>query len=505
MGRSLGTAMRRWFLRDVEDRSSFAIALAVFSIALVLRIPFVTGAPDTPDSIRLVRGVERFDLSEFAPQFPGYPLAIAMARTMPLAPGPALAVLGAVAGAIAAAAASAAFRDRASAWGAGVAVALLPFAVASSVRVGTDMGFASFLFAAGAFAVRGRGAAAGLLLGLGLGFRPSAFAWAAALVAPSIRKRAIPAFGAGVAIWLLPTLAVVGPAAYAHEGMLFVTGHFGSWGGTSWSAPLDAGSSRWRRVAGTWLLTPIVLPAAVGCVAILLGRMRSRAERDGRLEAYGALSLHAVDSNRFPVVLGSMAYGAWILVAQNPENARHALALAMIVAAWAGAATGRALAPFGIDRKLTLGPGPCLARYAAMGGAGVLVAVWISTDLSFGIRYRSSQPPALEAALRLETDERFDPLLDRVYVSGERAYFTRVGPDWSVAVARTLDEVRGDCASLPVAPRRVWICGSIEGASALPVEPRFTVSRSRDLGAFGARVALYAADPREVVDAASQE
>jgi 4-amino-4-deoxy-L-arabinose transferase-like glycosyltransferase len=81
---------------------SWRIALALFGLALLTRIPFATANLYAPDSVLYARGMERFDPLDHRPQPPGYLWYILVLRAIDLAthdPNRAMTVVSALAGA----------------------------------------------------------------------------------------------------------------------------------------------------------------------------------------------------------------------------------------------------------------------------------------------------------------------------------------------------------------------------------------------------------------------
>ncbi|MCA8960857.1 MAG: hypothetical protein KDC38_10105 [Planctomycetes bacterium] len=447
----------RWIHRTLPA------AAAVFAVSVAVRWPFATGLPDTPDGVRLIRALHCFDLLEFSPQFPGYPLSVAFARLLPFEGGLAWGAANIVATSLAAALLVPILARTHGLIAATIAAwvsASLPAFVLESLRVGTDGLVLPWLLAGLSIASRPRGSfLGGLLVGLGLGFRPSAAVWCAGLLLAPHRRRAGGGLALGVLAWLLPTCAVVGFESYCAEGWRFTIAHFTQWGGTALSST-SGGPSRWAHAWEHWLVVPLGLTAlAVPVGAVAFFRRRT---------------VHG------PLFVGAVVDLAWILVAQNPEHFRHFMPLAWLAIAFAIAATIARASEHGVSRVGTV------ALASTLG----LACAWWSVDV--GARYRESRPPVMSAMAELERDSGFDPLVDRVYVSSERAYFTWKHPDWSIGTARTLEEVDDDVAGLPVLPRRIWICDSIAGA---PGSPTIRFSRPARLAPWGHSVSFH---PRDV-------
>ncbi len=440
--------------------------------ALALRIPFIAGELDTPDSVRLARATTHFDPLEFAPHFPGYPVAVWLTRQLPehagsQSSGRAWSVLSALSGAIACAALAGVMRRRfgdGAALAAGVTTAVLPAFVIESLRVATDVAVLPWIVVGLGAASLPRGSLfGGFMVGLGLGIRPSAFVWSAGLLAASQRKYAAIGVTLGIALWLLPTLAIVGTTAYLEEGVRFTTAHFADWGGTAFTASGGSPTSRWSDAWHYWIAAPMggfAVIAVVGLIALAHLAYRRAAFR--------------------PLAVGTAAYLTWIVVAQNPTHFRHAMPVA-----WIGVAVGTAAI-------IHAGTRSTLWRLGTTVGLGCLLTLSSYSSCSLAKRYALSTPPVVAAVGELASSDRFDPLLDRIYVHTARPFFSWLHPQWSVRTATTVTAVREDLAGLPLQPRRVWLSHAIEGVS----QPAEIVHlRDVDLCEWGSRFALTPLDP----------
>ncbi len=458
------TSASRWDLLLV----GILLAVGVAGRALHL-----SGLPDTPDAVRLIHSLQRFDILEFSPQFPGYPLSVALARSLPIGGGLAWSWLAATAGVLAAilAAAMAGGSNRGAHLTALVLLLVHPFLFLESLRVGTDLLPLPFLYG-GILLLRRDGGSwrGGVLIGLSLGFRPSLFPWLLALFAAKGRTGAWVGATLGIASWALPTAVVIGARSWTEEGLRFVRGHFGEWGGTV------VGQSFAERAGNAfehWLLDPVLPESLPGALRLVLGSalvvgLVVAVRRSGRSR----------ELRPGPLTLGALGYAAWIAVAQPPEHPRHVLPL--LLPCLAAASSG--LVPT-LTRRWTVW-GLCL----------VLLALLLPTTARLAAAYRDSLPPAWEVAERLGDDPRFDPLVDRIYAGDDRAFFTSKEPQWSIGTAFSMDEIEADLLTLPLPPRRVWISTlaiADEGSAASPRDGAIWSERDPALCPWAPRVELF--------------
>ena len=98
MGRAVGTAVPSVKLRALSSR----VALALFGLALLTRLPFATANLYAPDSVLYARAIEHFDPLDQRPQPPGYLWYVLLLRVIDLVtndPNRAMTILSALAGA----------------------------------------------------------------------------------------------------------------------------------------------------------------------------------------------------------------------------------------------------------------------------------------------------------------------------------------------------------------------------------------------------------------------
>lgn len=453
--------------RGVIAWSSALPWLAVFGLAFTLRAPFTTEYPDTPDGVRLIRALDRFDVHDHSPHFPGYPAAVALARMLPIDGGLAWSWLGAIAGALACAFVGWACEPRVGQRGAyvgAIACALWPFAVGESVRIATDTLVLPFLF--GALGLRARAVRpllAGLLLGVGLGVRPSAAPWALGLFVDRGRARAALGLGIGILSWLVPTLIVSGATLYWDDGHQFVTGHFTRWGGTALSADSDL-QTRASHMITHWIGEPLRFPplglyASVASLAWLLTGWTLLACKLHALRTRGQLDSRTQSLLPRPLFWGALAYGVWITVAQNPAHARHVLPLASLAIAVGAAAWFTNPSPSTTSGS-DLGP----RRRLVLALAAAVAATCMTSAVTTGLARVGLVPPTIQVLQRLAEHPAFDPAVDRVYAGPDLAFARWIGPHWDARLAADRCEVLRDARGAPLAPRRVWMTSFVVGS-----------------------------------------
>lgn len=464
------------------------IWVLVFLAAVVVRLPFLPRWPDTPDGVRFVNALAEFDVHEFSPHFPGYPLAVVLARCMPLDGAAAWAALGTLAMGLTCVVLGLGFSasavGSAPAWRGALLAAVWPFGVLESLRTGTDAIVLPLLFA-GLLGGPRWPLTSGLLLGLALGVRPSAFPWLIGIVALGAacdRARAALGVCLGVGLWLLPTIAVLGPAPYLDDGRHFIAGHFQQWGNTALHATEEG---RLATLVRGWGLAPAHLPGAPPWTTGLV------------LAAGALLALHSLrGANKWlagsPLGLGALAYSAWIALAQNPMNERHALPLAVLAAHLAGqglwpAPPTRVPSRFAWRREALFGTVFVLLALSAMHGARALA---------------ERPPPALALYQDLARHAAFDPLLDRIYVGGDAAFARHVGPDWDIQPVQGVRAITADLRGTPVRPRRAWVSSlALTPVDRPPGSCLLAASRPPWLGRWGCEVQILAWSLGEVTDA----
>jgi hypothetical protein len=273
------------------------------------------------DALFFLRGLTRFSILDFSPQFPGYPGFIAMGRLLlPLAASP-LAALGLLTTLLALSlpplAALIVARNGYNGWPAlasfvlTLAMPLLPDMALSLLSDGAGIAFVlaglALLPQRGDQVKKWPAFLAGVALGWAAACRPSdaAMLGGAAAGALAVAPRLFWPACAGFLGVVLPALAImlaIEPL-YFSEGLRFTAGHALIWGNT----PFSAGGR-----SGSWLETLAGLPGGLALAVLLavaavvsLSRLRT-----------GPPALAAA-------TIAIFAHGIWIVAFQNPDSIRH--------------------------------------------------------------------------------------------------------------------------------------------------------------------------------------
>lgn len=387
-----------------EPRLRTLCALGV--VIAAVRFFSRSAAPDGFDAQGFTLAIgDRFDLAQLQPQFPGYPVFVALGAAVHALGAPAhdaaVAVSAAASGATAVllglCAARLSGRSAALSVMALHGVAWLPwFAGSAALSEATGMAFAAAAFAA---LGRGRPAIAGAAAGLMLGARASYFPLAASvlllclrgaspapraddarLARPAARPnlarpaaRCAAGLLAATAAWLVPFAAWAGPRALLSLGRVHLRGHFERWGGSLATRP-QLGERVQAFLRGLCYdgVAPW-LPALCTCAALVL--WGARGARWPRLK---------------PFALALLPYALWAFAAQNViEQPRHllplvegallylacALAAQPVLSAALAAAVLAASAPLALERRrVPAAAAQAAAWVAGSGAAGTLVA-----------------------------------------------------------------------------------------------------------------------------------
>jgi hypothetical protein len=302
---------------------------------------------DDYDSFGFLLGIsQKYDLARFQPQFPGYPVYVALGAALHrlgLSALPAAEAISAVASGVGGAGLAICARSLAGAR-AGITVlalhlvAWLPWLLGGgALSEPLGMAFAIAAFALLALEVPRFGASglcAGLLLGTRASYWPlvvSLFALALVMPLPGLasgptsgpargpsRYRVFLGAASGVLVWAVPFLAVVGVRNVIELGTTHVSGHFNQWGGTVVTRPdlLERLHAFARGLCfdgvapSPWALAG----GALAVAAAWLVRRRQKALGD--------------PFDVRPVLVALVPYGLWAFLAQNiVEQPRHLLPL----------------------------------------------------------------------------------------------------------------------------------------------------------------------------------
>lgn len=305
--------------------------------------------PDDYDSFGFVLGMGRkYDLGLFQPQFPGYPVYVALGAGFCRLGVPALAAAAAISSVASgvSGAGLAICARRLAGTGAAVAVlalhlvAWLPWLLGGGAwSEPLGMALAVMAFALLALPVPWPGAS-GFCAGLLLGVRASYWPLVLSLLVLALMQRApqpedrrrrpwrvLIGAAVGVVVWAVPFLAFVGPRRLFELGTTHLAGHFGQWGGTVATRPdvLERARACLRGlffdgVAPSWpALAGIVIVVAVVVAVTALWAHRRRRTR-------GLIPGARFAAGTILVVLAP--YALWAFLAQNvTEQPRHLLPL----------------------------------------------------------------------------------------------------------------------------------------------------------------------------------
>ena len=313
------------------------IALAGAFVAVAAsRIAACGRVPDDYDAIGFQQAVERFDLAQLQPHFPGYPVYVMFTRVAHLffEPLAAAVSVSAIASAGAAIGLFSLGRTLAGPRAGWLALAISagafgPWLQGSSAR--SDATAAAFAVWAFVLLVRAAPTGTALCTAAMLGVRASYWPLALSLVILTAVDRRLDrrarlasalVLVAGNVAWLVPLLTVVpgGARAYVALGRTHLAGHFAVWGGAATTRP-EWGIRAFSFLRGLLYdgLFPSLIALVVGlgllALALVLGRP-SIASKHARTAA-----------------LALAPYAAWVLAGQNViEQPRHLLPLTLAAA-----------------------------------------------------------------------------------------------------------------------------------------------------------------------------
>ena len=294
-------------------------APAIFAVVLAARWLSRPSVPDGFDAAGFVLAIgDRFDLASFQPQFPGYPIVVAVGKALDflgldaLAAATAVSVFASAIAAVALAYCALRLSGPAAAWGV-AALHLFAFqpAFLGSAALSDAAGLA---FAVCAFAalLAGRLALSGALAGLMLGARASYLPLALSLLVLARRPRVAVAMGLATVAWVVPVALFAGPRELWSLGKIHLRGHFESWGGSVATRP----DLRERLLAlARGIFFDGVAPAWWALVAAGLIALVAVWRAPGAVKG-------------MPFVVALAPYAVWAFVGQNLiEQPRHLLPL----------------------------------------------------------------------------------------------------------------------------------------------------------------------------------
>lgn len=343
-------------------------------------------ALSSDDALFFLRGLTRFSILDFSPQFPGYPGFVLMGRILAGWTGAPLTGLAALGAALALALPwiGAAITFRASAGPMRSWATMTAFLLILGMPLGPDLALsllsdgAGLLFVLLGLALLPMRSAhsrawiwalvAGIALGWALACRPTnlVMALSVAAGATAAAPRRIWPIGIGGALVLLPVAAalLVLEPLYLVEAQRFIKGHAEVWGNVALSG---AGYSSWADTARAQPLIAATL--AIETLAII------------------ALPFHGPHESRpirWALAAGFFGHAVWIFGFQNPESLRHLTPLMGL----------GALAP-----ALLLGGSQTPTRWPP----GTIVALILlqASALAIGTDWNRTAPPPLTRAAKV--------------------------------------------------------------------------------------------------------
>ncbi len=412
------------------------IATAAVAIG-ASRFAFRARLPDDYDSIGFVRALDRFDLTQFQPHFPGYPVFIALGRIAHAAIPSALdsaTVISALASAITAAALWLVTCKLASDGAAWITMGLyagafLPWylggAALSDATAGA-LAMVTFL----ALLERNlflSGVLVGLMLGVRASYFPLALSWGALVILFRRDQLALALGGAvlGIVGWLVPFLWIVGGLNTLLElGRVHVRGHFSTWGGAVTTRP--ALGLRLFSFARDLLFDGLA-PRLWAVLALAAGSLTA-------LFKPGLPSAPSRSARIVTLVL-VLPYGLWALFGQNViDQPRHLLPLVLLLMIGMGLLLSRvkwlglAAVAVTLVASFPIARAHAQTKSAAAQAADYVVANYPNKDVAvFGGRavrtfHQLTAVPAYERTWLSEVDvtlERLDVLPDHVLITSE--------------------------------------------------------------------------------------
>jgi len=393
--------------------------------------------------------VHDFDLANFRPHAPGYPVYVALLRVANLVardPMRACVVVAACSGVLAIGLVWLTVRRLAGAWAAWTVagtVAVLPIVWRAFSGVGSE----GPAFACGAACAWGlaipRGerspawkhaVALGLGVGLGLGVRLSwapLFLAALALAPSGQRSRTWATAAAACLAWAVPLVAVVGASQLAQIAGTHLLGHVERWGGTAATQP--------GAVRLVWLLRDVFVDgfgAGPGPLGWAIGLLVAAAI----VAALVAWGMSGWPDWRAALAV-SAPYLAWVAIGQNVrDQPRHVLPLVAMLGAAVALRAARSPRALGIVCALVL-----------------LVSMRTARD----VLARRSIPPAGEQLVELAREQ---PPSARPAVFGVASvrFFELSELAKNAFAAASLGDVAVQVARLDRLPPRVWVTSEVE-------------------------------------------
>ncbi len=437
---------------SARRKGSWALAMFVTSLAHALTR---ARAAEGWDGVGFLLSIGHFDLENFQPHPPGYPVYVLLLRASacllrsPLEGATALSVLSLAV----VAAAAYDLASRAGGHARGVAAILLvgspPLLWRTATAIGSEAPGLAFLALAFVLLGRGRPGWAGALLGAALGVRLSFFPLGLSLWMLAPRGSQLRLAGAAasvVALWTAGlTIAAGGPAALAQAMLTQQRGHWSQWGGSALTEP------GWARLG--WLARDCLVDgfglglggegwALLGLMALIIFGQLYHPSYPSWIQA----SPPRPGWGRTALIVG-IPYAAWVLVGQNlHQEPRHVAPLVLFLA-------------FGA--AILLAPGRAVLLAAALGVVGLREALLLR------------EAPAAGAQLADYLNGRYRRGEALVY-GGRSTRFLELTPGGPEGVGRpSMGDVVVDLPRRDRLPRAIFVTDELDNLarSPFPLQP----------------------------------
>ncbi|OHB88554.1 MAG: hypothetical protein A3D13_02610 [Planctomycetes bacterium RIFCSPHIGHO2_02_FULL_40_12] len=474
--------MSKTYTKVKDSRSNALIVLAaLMAICMTSRLLFMGEYLEGWDSVDFALGLHDYDIAYYQPHFPGYPVYMFLCRLVHLFTDNdilALTVPGAILGSAVLMPlfylAKRMFSEEV-AWITALIYIVNPLCWLQSEKALSDaVGLffvilsAQLLFyacASGSYALRyliSGSVLLGICLGVRLSYFPFIILWLYVLRTLSKSDRGkmtirygVFGFVAGISIWLIPLAYYTGLTQLIINGVSFVFGHFGDWGGsvvTSQNMPsrfLDFMWCVFCNGLGFWCYdTSIfrVLPSIIMGLGIIF-----------------YLRHTGFDYKTRYITFYMAPYFLWVFFGQNLEKPRHVLPLIPVIIICISAGLARLNNAKYSYSYLNLIKYNCSSPYHLFIG----ILIMSMSIISVRLVYAHKKEPVAQIQLLDYVGRNYNSHSTRIYCWETKRLFEYYAPLWDTRRVRDIDDLQYDIEASLVTPEVILSTSKVDGVNSI--------------------------------------
>lgn len=268
------------------------------------------------------------------------------------------------------------------------------------------------------------------------------------------------AFIIGICIWLVPLVCYMGLKPLMTNGLYFIFGHFGDWGGsvvTSQNIFSRFSDFIWCVFCnglGFWCYDTSafrIVPSIIMGIGIVLHIRHAKFD----------------DKTRF-ITFYMIPYFLWVFFCQNLEKPRHVLPLIPLIIICISAGLARLRESKFSCSNLNLSRHRIFSPFCLFIG----VLIMSMSIISIGLVYAHKKEPIAQIQLLRYMDRNYDTPSTRIYCWETKRFFEYYAPLWDTRRVRNANDLQYDIESSLVTPEIILSTSKIDGISSIRKNPK---------------------------------